>query len=429
MSINNAMNTGVSGLSAEGQALGLIGDNVANTNTIGFKQSRAIFEDVLGGAMGTPGAVGAGVTMARAQQIFAQGPLVNTGQATDLALSGDGFFVVHGMIEGMAGDFYTRAGQTNLADDGTLRTAGGLMMQGYKVNPDGTFGPQIGNVQISAAALQPKATSELKIVTNLDANAAPPANPFDPQNPSSTSNFATSMTVYDSLGNAHPVNVYFVAAGNGNWDVHALANGSEISGGTPGQAQDIITGQLTFTSNGALQDFQITGGGTVDWNGATPAQAINLDFGTSINAGGTGLDGSTQFGGSSSISSQSQDGYASGSFTGIQIDNSGVVNGVYSNGQRIPVAQLVVARFRSNDGLGRAGHNLWVATRDSGDAALGAAGSGGRPAITSGALEQSNVDIAQQFVDLIAHQRAFQANSKTITTVDEMLQDLVNLKR
>jgi flagellar hook protein FlgE len=428
MSINNAMNTGVSGMSAEGEALGVVGDNVANTNTIGFKQSRAIFEDVLGGAMGS-GAVGAGVRMSRVQQIFAQGALVNTGQPTDLALSGDGFFVVHGTLNGLTSDFYTRAGQMTLAADGRLVDMNGLSLLGYGVNPDGSFGPATGAVQVSTAALQPVATQTLTITANMDSTQAVPTAAWDPQNPSATSNFSTSMSVYDSLGNAHAVNIYFVKTAAGAWTYHALAEGGEVTGGTAGQNVDIATGTLTFNTSGALQATATTSGGTVNWVNATPAQALTFDFGTSIAAGGTGLGGTTQFAAPSSISSQGQDGYASGSFTGIQIDSSGVVNGVYSNGQKIAVAQLAVAKFRSNDGLGRAGHNLWVATRDSGDAALGTAGSGGRPAIVSGALEQSNVDIAQQFVDLIAHQRAFQANSKTITTVDEMLQDVMNLKR
>lgn len=428
MSINNAMNTGVSGMTAEGEALGVVGDNVANTNTIGFKQSRALFEDVLGGAMGS-GAVGAGVRMTRVQQIFAQGSLLNTGQPTDLALSGDGFFVVHGTLNGLTSDFYTRAGQTSLSAEGKLMDPNGLSLLGYGVNPDGSFGPTTGPVQVSTAALQPVATSTLTITANLDSTAVTPTAVWDPQNPSATSNFSTSMTVYDSLGNSHAVNVYFVKTGSGTWDYHALANGGEVVGGTAGQNTEIVAGNLSFTSDGALQATSVSAGGTVDWNDATPGQALAFDFGTSIAAGGTGLGGATQFSAPSSISSQGQDGYASGSFTGIQIDSAGIVNGVYSNGQKIAVAQLAVAKFRSNDGLGRAGHNLWVATRESGDAALGTAGSGGRPAMLSGTLEQSNVDIAQQFVDLIAHQRAFQANSKTITTVDEMLQDIMNLKR
>lgn len=429
MSILKAMYAGVSGLAAEGQALGVVGDNVANTNTIGFKQSRAVFQDVLGGAVGRPGTVGSGVRFARAQQIFAQGTLLNTGQPTDLALSGDGFFVVQGNVDGVNGNFYTRAGQMTLDNDGYLVNPQGLKLQGYAANPNGGFDASLSAVQLPTTPLPPKATATMTITANLDSQATTPALPWDPQDPGNTSNFSTSMTVYDSLGNAHAVDVYFRKTAAGSWDWHALAAGSEVQGGVPGQNVEIATGTLSFTNTGALQDSQVTAGGTVDFTGAAPGQALTFDFGTSINAGGTGLGGTTQFGSPSSVAAQKQDGYSSGSLSGIQVDGTGVVSGVYSNGQVLPVAQLAVAKFRSNDGLGRAGQNLWVETRSSGEAALGAAGSGSRASVVAGALEQSNVDIASQFVDLIAHQRSFQANSKTITTADEMLQELVNLKR
>lgn len=429
MPLNSAMNSGVSGLQAEGQALGVVGDNVANSNTIGFKQSRALFEDVLGSAIGAPGAVGSGVRMTRAQQLFAQGALLNTGLPTDLALSGDGFFVAQGSVDGVTGNFYTRAGQTTLAQDGTLVNPGGLALVGYKANPDGSFGPTLAPVKLTTAALPPLPTANLTLTANLDATSVTPALPFDPLNPAATSNFSTSMSVYDSLGGAHSVSVYGVNNGAGAWDYHALVDGGEIVGGIPGQNTEIAAGQLAFTPGGALQSATSTSGGTVDFIGAQPGQALAFNFGTPIASGGTGLDGTTQFSSPNSVSSQSQDGYASGSLSGVSIDGKGIVSGVYTNGEKVAVAQLAVAKFVSNDGLGRAGHNLWIATRESGDAALGTAGSGGRGAIVAGALEQSNVDIAQQFVDLIGHQRAFQASSKTITTVDEMMQDLVNLKR
>jgi flagellar hook protein FlgE len=423
MSINGAMNAGVSGLTAEGGALGVVGDNVANTSTVGYKQSRALFEDILGGAMG------AGVRMTRAQQIFAQGTLLNTGQATDLALSGDGFFVVDGTVDGMTGTFYSRAGQLTLAQDGRLVNAAGMSVQGYGANDNGSFGPKLENVQLPTAALQPQATKEIKINANLDSTATVPVKAWDPSDPGATSNFSTSMTVYDSLGNGHAVDTYFRKTGAGAWEFHTIVDGGELNGGVPGQNTEIATGNLSFTGAGALQDAQLTGGGTVDFLGAAPQQALAFKFGDPIAAGGTGLGGTTQFGAPNDISSQSQDGYASGALTGVEVDGTGIVKGVYSNGQKVNVAQLAIAKFTSNDGLGRVGHNLWTATRDSGNAAMGVAGSGGRASIVSGALEQSNVDIAQQFVELIGHQRAFQASSKTITTADEMLQDVVNLKR
>ncbi len=426
MSVTRAMWAGVSGLNAEGQALGVIGDNVANANTIGFKQSRAIFEDVLGGAAGSN--VGAGVRMARAQQIFGQGSIQNTGQPTDLAISGDGFFVVKGMSNGVEGQFFTRAGQTSLNTEGFLVTPNGMKLQGYPVDADGTVGSSLGDVQISQGQLPPKPTSSFNVDANLDAGSVPPTTPWDPADPSKTSNYPTSTTMYDSLGQPHVVDVFFVNTGPGQWEYHAMTDGAEVSGGTPGTPQEIASGTLSFDGNGALAD-STAAGGVVDWAGATPGQTITFDFGTSIAAGGTGLDGITQYGSPNSVGQQTQDGYSSGSLSGVRVDPDGTVNGVYSNGEVVAVAQLGIAKFTSNDGLDRAGQNMWAATRESGEAAIGAAGSGGRGALVAGALEQSNVDITQQFVELIVHQRSFQANSKTITTADEMLQEVVNLKR
>lgn len=428
MSVIKAMYSGVSGLQAESNALSIVGENVANTNTVGYKRSRVSFEDVLGGAVGGNNIGGGGVKMGRTQQIFAQGALVTTGQATDVALSGDGFFVVKGVVAGVDGTYFTRAGQLTIRNDGQLVNPGGMAVQGYGSNGDGTFSSSTGPIQLSVAQLPPRITSELTITANLDAAATvPPA--FNAQDPGGTSNLSTSMTVYDSLGKSHTVDVYFRNNGGNNWEMHALAKGEDVVGGTPGQNVEIATGSIGFTSTGALQSFNVTNGGTVSFIGAAPNQALSFDMGSPIAAGGTGLGGTTQFASPSAVSAQTQDGYASGDLAGIKIDGDGVVSGVYSNGQTVAAGKLAVAKFRSNDGLGRAGHNLWVATRDSGEAALGVVGTGGRGSVVSGALEQSNVDVAEQFVDLIAHQRAFQANSKTITTADEMLQELMTIKR
>ncbi len=423
MSIYKAMWTGVSGLAAEGQTLGVIGDNIANSNTVGFKMSRALFEDVLGGAVGQN--VGGGVRMARSQQIFAQGSVVNTGQQTDLALTGDGFFVVKGALGGMSGQFYSRAGQFTINNEGSLVNPQGLTLQGYVANPDGTFQASLSDVQVPTTPLSPKPTSTIEIDANLDANdALPSVTPFDPLDPTNSSNFSTSTTVYDSLGNAHSVDIYFEKTAAG-WSYHALVDGGELAGGTAGTSTEIASGTLTFDGSGNLVSHTPSPvPGPVDFLGANPGQALTFDLGTP----GTN-DGITQLGMDSSITAQTQDGYGAGSLSGITVDANGVVMGSYDNGEQLAIAQLAIAKFSSNDGLGRAGGNCWIQTRASGEPVMGAAGSGGRAAVVAGALEQSNVDIAQQFVEMIAHQRAFQANSKTITTADDMLQEIVNLKR
>ncbi len=428
MSILNAMYAGVSGLDAESDALSVIGNNVANSNTNGFKESQAIFENVMGSALGDPNAIGDGVRMASTQQDFSEGTMVSTGQPTDLALSGDGFFVVNGNVDGQSGNFYTRDGQTSLNSSGTLVNPDGLALQGYQTLPSGQLSSQMGSLTLQTSALSPKATATLNVTANLDANTPLPATtPWDPQNPSATSNFSTTLSAYDSLGNAHQVSVYFENTGSNTWTYHEVANGGEVQGGQSGTNVEFGTGTMTFNSNGALQSVTPTGG-SVTFNGAQ-AQTIAVNLGSTVAGGGTGLDGVTQFGSTSDVSSQSQDGYPSGDLSGIQIGQDGTVSGTYTNGQTVAVGQLAIAKFPSNNGLAQAGQNVWAATQSSGNPALGAAGAGGRGAIVTGSLEQSNVDIATQFVDLIAHQRSFQADSKTITTADQMLQDLMQINQ
>jgi flagellar hook protein FlgE len=427
------MYSGVSGLRAEGEALGVVGDNIANVNTVGFKSQRAVFQDVLGHSIlaGTSSALpGSGVRVGDIQQMFTQGSLANTGVATDLALNGDGFFVVSGSVDGISGNFFTRAGQFAIDKDGFLTNTNGLMVQGYAANTDGTFDASISSVKAPTSALPAHATENISVTANLDASEAVPTLAWDAQDPTNTSNFSTTVTVYDSLGTGHTVDVYFRKTADNTWDYHALAVGDELNPPVAGQNVEVGTGSLSFTTNGALDTVTTATAMAIDFGGgATAGQPIALDFGTPISGGGTGLDGTTQFASPESISSQSQDGYSSGDFSGVAVDGQGVVMGLYTNGQKLAIAQLVVAKFRSNDGLGRAGQNLWIETRDSGTAAFGTAASGGRAAVSSGALESSNVDLAEEFVGLIQHQRSFSANSKTITTADEMLQELININR
>jgi flagellar hook protein FlgE len=425
------MYSGVSGLRAESEAISVVGDNIANVNTIGFKGQRAVFEDVLGHSiLAGSSQAGSGVRMGDVQQLFTQGSLSNTGVSTDIALNGEGFLVVKGTVDGIQGNFYTRAGQLNIDKDGFLVNPQGMQIQGYLANPDGTIQAAVDSLKVSTAALAPRATGEIGVNANLDATAATPALPWDPADPATTSNYSTSISVYDSLGTAHSLDVYFRKSGPNAYEYHVMADGADINGGTPGVLQEIgAGGTLAFTATGALNDAT-TPQLSIDFaGGAAGAQLIDLDFGADIAGGGTGLDGTTQFASPSAVSSQSQDGYATGEFSGISIDAAGLVQGLYTNGQKLSLGQLAVAKFRSNDGLARAGQNLWAETGESGAAALAAAGSGGRGAITGGALESSNVDLAEEFVGLIQHQRSFSANSRTITTADEMLQELINIKR
>ncbi len=427
-----SLNTGVTGLRAEGNAIGVNADNIANSNTVGFKSQRAVFEDQLGRSIlaGTSSALpGAGVRMTDVQVMHKQGTLTNTGISTDLALNGDGFFVVSGTSNGVTSDFYTRAGQFNLDANGTLVNPTGLKVQGYSANLDGTFDAALSDINVPTAAIPPRITENIDLVANLDSNEAVPTAAWDVQDPSGTSNFSTTMTVYDSLGASHSVDVYFVKTGANAFDYHVLASGDETVPAAPGLNVEVGSGSLTFTTNGALDTVTTTTAVSVDFTGATPGQAIALNLGSTVAGGGSGLTGLTQFNSPSNVSAQSQDGYASGEFAGVTVEGDGTVRGLYTNGEKLAIAQLGIAKFVSNDGLGRAGSQLFISTRDSGEAAMGTAGTGGRAAVTSGALEASNVDLAEEFVGLIQHQRAYSANSRTITTADQMLQELLSIKR
>jgi flagellar hook protein FlgE len=443
MSVTKTMNTAVAGLRAQQDALGVVGDNIANTNTIGFKTSRAIFEDLLGNvsARRTLNS-GAGARMIRAQQIFSQGSLRNTGAPTDMALSGDGFFITKGVVDGLSGNFYTRDGSFTLDSSGVLVNQLGLHVQGYSTRVGNGFGGAIGDISLwQFAALPPKESTNVEIVANLDASAKtfnPPADPagnfFDPTKPIATSNFSTSVTIFDSEGVAHSLDVYFTrlnTGANGNppyattndWEVHILNGTTELTAGPP-LVQFDSTGKLAAASTVTIAN---------NWDPNNPNGAknsgITFDLGTSIANNGSGLDGVTMFGTPSTVTSQNQDGYAPADLRSLDIGRDGIIRGVYSNGQTLAIAQFAVAKFASNDGLARSGHNLWAQTIDSGQVAIGGASTGGRGAVVSGALEQSNVDVAAQFVDMIAYQRAFSANAKTITTADELLLETVNLKR
>jgi len=434
-----ALNTGVSGMRAEGDAIGVIGDNIANVNTVGFKKQRSIFQDMLGRSITQGNSAmlpGSGVTLGKVQNMFEQGTLSSTGVSTDLSLNGEGFFVVKGTVSGVTGDFYTRAGQFTVDNTGALVNPGGMKLQGYTAsNPPGTFASALSDVTIPLNAIPPKVTANATVVANLDSSSTPPVDSlgiplaWDPLNPSTTSNHSTSMTVYDSLGNAHSMDVYFRNAGSNAWEYHAIVSGDEVNPPQPGRNVEIGSGTMGFNTSGALDTLTAGVPATADFLNAAPGQAIAFDFGSTVAGGGTGLDGLTQFAAKSNTQQQSQDGYASGDFSGVTVTSQGVVEGIYTNGQKIPISQLGIAKFTSNDGLSRANAGLWMQTRESGEPALGSANSGGRGAISGGALESSNVDLAEEFVELITHQRAFAANSRTITTADEMLQETLQLKR
>ena len=438
MSLVSALYTGQTGLESSSTDLSVIGDNIANSATVGFKASRADFSNAMAqqmvGAGGAVSQVGLGSELLSVQKILSQGALNNTGVATDLALDGGGFFVVKGSHNGQQGQFYTRDGQFTMDKSGYLVNQEGLRVQGYPADGTGAIGPTAGDLQLGSAASPALPSATVTIKANLDAAAAVPAVAFDPANPVATSNFSTSVSVFDSLGIQHQVDVYFVKTGNdavtGNaqWTYHALTDGGGLTGGAAGTATEIQSGDLVFDTTGKLKTVANVAGAFNPLN-ATQAQSLKFNMGDDIDSGGTGLNGTTQFAAQYGATSVTQDGYGSGVLSSISIDKVGQVFGAFSNGTNRVIGQLTVATVNAADQMSRVGGNLFAETTGSGNATLGKAGSGGRGGIAAGALENSNVDLSNEFIHMITAQRNYQANAKTITTADALLQELMNLKR
>jgi flagellar hook protein FlgE len=430
MSILSALNTGAGGLEANGLELSVVGDNIANAGTVGFKASRAIFQDTLArtviGANATQ--IGLGTRLQTVQRMVEQGTLATTSRPTDLALQGQGYFAVKGNFNGMEGQFYTRAGQFTVDTDGYMTNLNGLKLQGYTADATGTLGATLGDLRVGAVTSPPLATTGLTVRANLMAGS-PAVAAFNPATPGVTSNGQTSMVVYDSLGESHQIDIYFRQdpAVPGNWEWHALADGGGLTGGTPGTAVDVANGTMTFGTGGELATFAVTAQNFTPINAA--AQTLTFNFGSPTGTGGTGLDGITQFASPTVATFLSQDGYPAGSLTSMTVDQQGQLTGAFSNGRSRVIGQVAVANFTADEGLSRMGGNLFQETESSGSAVIGQPGTGGHASIASGVLEQSNVDMGQEFIRMIAAQRGFQANSKTITTADQLLAELMTLKR
>jgi flagellar hook protein FlgE len=406
MAIWSSLLTGSSGLSAYGDAIGIVGDNIANVSTTGYRGSRAGFRDLLGGFGANGQRLGAGVQMSGAEVLYGQGSLLGTGRSLDMAINGNGFYVVEGQNRGIQGTYYTRDGRFGFDNEGYVVNSGGLRLQGYGIDPQtGALASGISDLHLDEQSA-PAATTMVDMFANLDASATSPALPWDPTDPTNTSNYSSSVTVYDSLGQAHRVDVYFRNNGNGSWEWHAMVDGAELTGGAPGVPTEIAGGTLDFDQNGALIN-ESNNGGTADFLNAQPGQVIDFDFGDSISEGGTGLTGSTQFAAASNVTSVSQDGFEAGTLVDLSIADDGTITALYSNGDSRAVARVALAEFASESGLVRAGNQLFSESNDSGEPLVGAAATGGRGSISAGFLEGSNVDLGGELVTMIAYQRAF----------------------
>ncbi len=429
MGISSALYSGISGLNTNSQAMSVIGNNLANTNTLGFKGSRTVFADLLSGNINGSGGisqVGRGVGMSKVDQVFSQGTFESTESNLDVAIEGDGFFVLKEI--GNDTPYYSRAGAFRFDDEGFLVNPEGFRVQGKQFNVDGILtGDDASDIQVENTGLiQGNATTALTLNTNLDSSEAIlPLGAFDITDPA-TYNYSSSTQVFDTLGNPQLLTTYFIKTGDNLWSWGWSAEKDDGSGTI---MQDTYADSLTFTTDGILTNAATDpptptvgtipagiGANLIDWNNGSTAAPIDITFDT------------TQFNSESAVISQDQNGFGAGNLTGVDIDPDGIVVASYSNGEQAKIAQLVLGKFVNPNGLHLAGSNLYTESTTSGPARTGLPGPELGKVYTN-SLEQSNVDMGAEFVRMITVQRGFQANSKIITTVDELLGELINLKR
>ena len=413
-----AFSTALSGLTAASSDLNVTANNIANSNTIGFKESRAQFADVYAaGAVNLNNSViGQGVRLSSTAQQFTQGNISTSSSNLDLAISGDGFFT----LKDANGYVYSRNGQFGEDKSGNVISSTGQALQVYPPLVNGGFNTgTLSNLNLQTAQSAPLATTTGTVILNLPANTTPPTvAPFNAAN-SLTYNQSTSTTVYDSLGNAYPATMFFSAtavapatvpptAVPNSWQVNMTVNGQSA-----GPAQT-----LTFSANGSEAT---PAGGVLNFNGYTPTNGAN-PMTLAFNFGQT-----TQYGGQFGVTSIVQNGYATGQLSTVAIDPTGVVSAVYTNGRSTQLGQLAMANFPNPQGLKELGDTNWSETFTSGTVVSGVAASAGFGSIQSGALESSNVDLTTQLVDMITAQRAFQANAQVITTANQESQTIINI--
>ena len=426
MGILSSMYTGITGMQGQGEALSIYGDNIANANTTGFKTSRPEFQDVVSKSLkGLLGGnqIGRGTKLAAVNPIFSQGSITQTESATDLAIMGDGFFTVMSP----EGQSFTRNGSFHFDKDGKLINSDGCKVQGFQADEKGKITSKMGDLSVDRTVVDAKRTSDVNMFMNLDLRAEKTLE-FDPANPDRTSNFATGVTVYDSAGSAHVVTMYFNKAEDGQWTWRAMARGDEINGGKKDVMMEQAKGKLIFDTDGRLKE-QVTDKTAFNFNkGALPDQAIKFNFGDDKKNGGQGLS-VTQYGTNSEAYKSTQDGYTAGTLAGMTFNDDGILSAIYSNGQNVNLAQIALGKFENPEGLFKSGQNRFRESRLSGQATIGAPQAGGRGRVSAKTLESSTTDIASEFINLMTAQRNFQANSKVISTSDEMMQEVLNLKR
>ena len=403
----------LSGLNAAQTDLNVTANNIANSATTGFKQSRSEFAELF--AVSPQGVsrnqYGNGVKVAAVAQQFSQGNINTTNNSLDLALSGSGFFV----LSDAGATAYSRAGAFQVDNAGYVVNSQNQRLQVYPPATTGNFNTStLSDLRLVTSESPPQATSSVETVFNLPANATEPTSaPFDPADPNSY-NEARSVTVYDSLGAAHTTSLYWSkTAAQNEWSMNVYVDGNPV--GTPQTLTYSNTGSLTSPANGqiVLPAYDAAAGL------ATGAAPINLTF---------DLSRSTQYGDSFSMTSSTQNGFTTGRLIGIDVDSTGVVQARFTNGRSTSLGQVAIANFSNPQGLQQLGNTNWAETNASGQALYGQAGGSGYGLIQSGSLEASNVDITAQLVNMITAQRNFQANAQMIQTADQVTQTIINIR-
>jgi flagellar hook protein FlgE len=402
-----AFNTSISGLQAAQQDMGVISNNIANVGTTGFKRSDSLFAELYTSSLGGAGTQpGSGVTLERIRSDFGQGSFEFTSSQLDLAIDGNGLFVLQNGSETL----YTRAGAFRLDNDGFVVTEGGASLQGYGADDTGQINTALGNLQITNALLAQKPTQEITFNGNLDSRAtAPTTVPFDATNPE-TYNFTSTTTVYDSAGAAHQVTMYFAKDAT-------VASQYNVTVSIDDVVQD-ETASLLFDNAGVLDATSVTALNLASYTPANAnAQPINIDFSTI-----------TGYGATSATSGVTQDGYAAGQLAGFEFDRTGVAYATYTNGETRAVGQVALATFTNPSGLQSAGKTNFAESSTSGVASIGTPDSGARGVIRPSALESANVDLTVELLALIEAQRNFQSNAQAIQNANDASQAILQLR-
>ena len=409
----SSLYSGVTGLNAAGYSMSVVGNNIANSNTVGFKASYTSFADILsqslGGAVGG-NQVGRGVALTDIGTVFSQGSFENTTNGTDLAIEGAGFFIV----ADSSGRYYTRAGNFIMDEEGYLVSPGGFKLQGYATDATGALITSVSDINVANVSSAPKQTSGFSISANLDGSAR------------LGDEYSTTITMYDSIGEAIPLSITFTKLGTGNaWTYTASippSMGTATGSGTIEFDADGNMGTFdsstTFSDKSIFIDLPGTGGAdfTVTWDvwdSATSGPTTDL----------------TGYAAASDTNALFQDGYSPGAIQTISVDQDGQIIGLFTNGQTRALGQVLLADFVSPYGLTKMGRSLYAESANSGQPTVGSPNTGGRGRIASNSLEMSNVDMASEFVKMITTQRAYQANARVITTSDELLSELMMIKR